>query len=376
MIGKQVVTATLLILNLLGSVEVAWPSFDIQSDEAVHLEIKGYEGLNEINLFRGELAPGIMQNVATAYRGLCLLSFAQGQVYPVILGNQTFLVKISSPDTKPSFTGSDENEYFYTLLGGSETGQTQYEFPALMIKAKQLLDSTVSIRTVDELLAMKETFHTFVRSHYQGLYHSDMLRRLIAQYFMMHEYIDYHVPGAPAADIHVRYQNTVMDGVRNWLDIINPNIPQHEILNYCVSLYYDRSMATIASSIMDNFSDIAYCPGDEESPIPAFEATLTLTNAIGNKKILRELTGEKLIAFVSDKCPVSKLATVIKARSLARKPGTALIVVPLQPLSAKTLAMQRMVSGYNMMFVDDEKWRKEKISKQMKLPRFIQIEDK
>lgn len=375
MIAKQMVTGTLSIVFILSWVGAANSSFEIQSKEAVHLEIKGYDGLTEITLFHGELAAGIRQHVETSYRGLGLLRFAQGDVYPVILGNQPFLLKISGPDTMPYFTGSDENEYFYALLEGEKTGNEQYEFADLMFKAKQLLDTTGSVRTFEELQAMKERFHTFVRTHYQDLYHSDMLKRLIAQYFMMHEYVDYHVPGAPVTDIRVRYRQAVMDGVRNWLDILKPNIPQHEVLNYCVSLYYDRSMVTLASKITENFRDVADCPGDE-SPIPVFPPNLALIDLNGNNKLFKEFSGKKTIAFVSDDCPVSKVETVVNARLLSQQRNTTLIAVSLQPLSENHLSMQKMVGGGTIMFVNDEKWRKENVPQQMKLPQFIQIEEK
>ncbi len=76
-----------------------------------------------------------------------------------------------------------------------------------------------------------------------------MIRRLVGQYFMMHEYVDYHIEGAPAADIKKRYQKEFLAGVGDWLKILSPHISETEILNYCVSLYYNRSMVTLASLI-------------------------------------------------------------------------------------------------------------------------------
>lgn len=91
---------------------------------------------------------------------------------------------------------------------------------------------------------------------------------------------------------------------------------------------------------------------------------------------LRNLQGQKLVAFVADDCPVSKVETVIKARRLAKQTDTILIVIPLEPLSENHLAMRQMVRGDNMLFVDDENWRKENVPEKMKLPRFIQIREK
>jgi hypothetical protein len=367
MTGKWIVSGVLFVLLVLAGTVNALASFVIQAQEAVSLEIRGYRGLADSSLFAGELAPGVKQSINTSYRGLALLVFEKGQQYPVILGERSFVLKIENPDTLPSFTSSDENEFFYNLLTGVEPGGVRYDFPLLMIEAKQLLDSTHSIHTVKELQAMKERFHTFATTHYQDLQRSDVLMRLIAQYFMMHEYVDYTVQDGPATAIRERYEEAVMDGVRSWLRVLKPHIPQHEILNYCVSLYYNRSMTTLASRIIEKFHEVAYCPGAEKKSID-FPPDLNLTDSNGSKKTLQELGGKKIIAFVSDNCPVSMVETVIEARRSAQQSDTTLIVVPLQQLSGHHLAMRRMVSGGNMLFVDDEKWRKEHLADKLKLP--------
>ncbi len=53
--------------------------------------------------------------------------------------------------------------------------------------------------------------------------------------------------------------------------------------------------------------------------------------------------------------------------------GTKLIVVLVQQLSENHLAMRRMVASNNMLFVHDEKWRKENLPKNIRLPLFVDI---
>lgn len=374
MTGKWIVLGVLFVFLLLSSAAHALASFVIQAQEAVSLEIRGYKGLADTSLFAGELSPGVKQSINTSYRGLALLVFEKGQQYPVILGERSFVLKIENLGTLPSFTGSDENDFFYNLLTGIEPVGVRYDFPLLMIEAKQLLESTHSIHTVKELQAMKERFHAFATTHYQDLQRSNMLMRLIAQYFMMHEYVDYKVQGDPAAAIRVHYEEAVMDGMGSWLRVLKPHIPQHEILNYCVSLYYNRSMVTLASRGIEKFHEIAYCPGVEKKTID-FPPDLNLTDSSGSKKTLQELDGRKVITFVSDDCPVSMVETVVEARRLVQQPDTTLIVFPLQQLSKHHLAMRRMVSGGNMLFVDDEKWRKGNLSGKLKLPRLVYLKE-
>jgi hypothetical protein len=367
------VFAILSVLLAWAGVDKALASFIVHSRGEADIQVKGFDDLKSFILFEGHLAAGTEKRIDTEYQGLALLLFKNGPHYPLVLGDCSFTLRIESPDKLPSFTGSVENCLFYRLLTDTPPGPDRYDFPLLMIKAKELLETTRSIRTVDELTAMRDGFHRFVSVHYQDLRHSDMLMRFIAQSFMMLEYFDYHIPGSPATDIQVRYQQAVMDGVRNWLDVLKHNIPDHEILNYIVSLYYDRSMVTLAYKIIESFKEVALCPG-EEKLTPAFSPTLNLTDANGKQKTLQELSGKKTFAFVSDDCPVSKVETVIKARHLARQGNEALIVVPLQPLSKIHLSILRMVSGGNIMFINDEKWRKENIQQRMKLPLFIQVE--
>ncbi len=369
-------SAILLLLMLLGALcESACATFVIHSKTAVDIELIGYNGLADSTIFNGSISAEGKHEIDTPYRGLALLLFKEGQSYPVIIEDKSFTLQITTPIEIPSFAGSDENEFFYRQLAGGDAEGTQYDFALLMIQAKQLLESSHSIHTINEFAAKKKEFHEFVRVHYKNLKHSDMVRRLIAQYFMMHEYVDYHIEGAPATDIRVQYQKAVINGVENWLEILKKHIPDHEILNYCVSLYYKRSMVTLASLIIENFKDVAYCPGVEK-PTFSFPQDLLVLETNGNReRKLAEFKGNKIIALVSDDCPVSMVETVRKARQLVdQRQGTVLIVAPLQELSEKHLAMSRMVSGGSMLFINDEKWRKENLDRKIKLPLLIEIE--
>lgn len=67
--------------------------------------------------------------------------------------------------------------------------------------------------------------------------------------------------------------------------------------------------------------------------------------------------------------------TVMKARRAAQEKET-IIVVPLEQLNEDHMSMPRMVSGGNMLLVDDERWRKENLPEKVKLPLFVQIAKK
>ena len=224
---RCIISFLLLFFFQCGVSKTAHAEIIVHSAAAVSIELIGYNGLASRTLFKGELAGRDNRVIETSYRGLALLQFAEGQRYPVIIGDDSFTLQVNNPAQPPSFAGSSENDVFYRLLAGSDSESGRHPFPLLMIQAKQLLESTNSIRTTKELTAKKKEVHQFVGNHYASLKHSDMVRRLIAQYFMMHEYIDYHLKGAPASDIRVRYQQEIVLGIESWLTTLQPHIPGH-----------------------------------------------------------------------------------------------------------------------------------------------------
>lgn len=337
--------------------------------ETVQIQLIGFKGLASVPIFKGILPAGQTGEINTEYHGLALLRHPTGHLYPILIGNEPFTLEIGAPAEPPSFMDSDENDYFYSLLAGKETDTDRNSFALLMIRAKQLLESSNSIQTIKDLNDKKEEFHIFVRNHYHSIKYSDMLRQLLGQYFMMHEYVNYHLKGEPVTNIKEKYRQAVLTGVGNWLEILKNNIPEHEVLNYCVSLYYERSMVTLAALIMDRFRSAAFCPGVEEIDL-SFPDDLTdmVTNGNGERR-LGEFSGERIISFVSDDCPVSLVDTICRARNLAdKKIDIPIIVVPLQRLSGSHLGMNRMLSSGNLYFINDENWRKKTLTKKIKLP--------
>lgn len=348
----------------------------IHSQIALDIEIFSYADLTETSLFKGKLQIGSKQTIKTSYRGLALLVFAQGQSYPLLLDEETLTVQISSSTKPPSFPDSMENDCFYKALTDKIPVPSQYPFAALMIQAKNLLDSSHAFRTVAELQARKKEYCQFVTEHFPRLKHSDMIRRLIAQSFMMHEYVDYHVDGAPATDIKKRYQQEVLKGVADWLEVLSPHISKQEILNYCVSLYYKRSMITLASLITDKFKGDSYCPGGTTKTLTFPDDLQLLDTGKNKRKTLATIKGKKLLAFVSEQCPISMAATIIKARRMAdEKQPIPLLVVPLEKLSGSHLSMNRMIRNGKLLFVSDEKWRNENLAQKIKLPLFVEINE-
>jgi len=180
-------SATLLFLVLLCAVcESAWGTFVIRSQTSIDIELIGYNGLASDSLYKGRIAAEGEQQIHTTYRGLALLLFPGGQRYPFIISDAFFTLNIAGPGEPPAFTGSGENEFLSRQLTGTGPEGIPSDFALLLLRAQQLLESTHDIRTVEELSAKKEEVHEFVREQYARLRYSDMVRRLVDQYFMMH----------------------------------------------------------------------------------------------------------------------------------------------------------------------------------------------
>lgn len=366
----------LIILASFLTPSIVWAELSIQTQTAVEITLTGFDGLENLALFQGEIAKGLPREIDTPYRGLALLVFTSGQSYPLVIGDQPFVLSIIAPGKPPTFTGSGENDFLYRSLSGSKSASNEdYPFADLLLRSRDLLESTYTISTMAQLTAKKKELNAFVARHYPKLAHSDMVRRLMAQSFMMHEYVDYHAAGEPATAFQKKYQKEVLDAVGGWLKTLSPHIPENEIVNACVDFYYDRSMVAIASQIIARFPDEAICPGTAGATFHLPD-DLTVTDAQRTwQGKLVDLKGEKTIALVSEDCPVSMVEAVVKARELARqKAAIPLIVAPIQELSDTHLAMAKMIRDEKILFLDDEKWQKKKPADRPRLPYFFKSE--
>jgi hypothetical protein len=356
-----------LLVLCCGAGASTTPLLTLRSRTAVDFELVGYDGLAESVLSRGSIPAGGKQHIATSYQGLALLRFTSGPDYPVLLGDAPVTLDVADPTVPPTMTGSGANEFLYTRLAGKGPKGTPSDFALLLLRAKELLESTYSIRTVPELDAS---------NHYTSLRHSDMVRRLIGQSFMMHEYVTFGGEGTPPADIRARYEQAVQNEVGAWLALLRAHIPEPEVLNYCLSLYYQRGMVTLAALIAEQFPHAAFCPGAAQERWH-FPPDLRVVEADGRgERPLATIEGEKIIAFVSADCPVSLVATVTRARQIADQgQRVQLIVAPIQQLSAAHLGLNRMVHNGRLLFIDDEPWRNEHLAETIRLPLFVPLGD-
>ncbi len=62
-------------IMLLSVGDFAWGALTIDAETTEEIELAGYDGLNELLLFKGRISSGTKQTVDTSYHGLALLRF-------------------------------------------------------------------------------------------------------------------------------------------------------------------------------------------------------------------------------------------------------------------------------------------------------------
>ena len=77
------------------------------------MDLVGFDGLAEKQIFTGELKANSSRTIDAPYRGLALLVFPAGQRYPIIITDEDFTVRITRPDKQLVFTHSAENDFFH-----------------------------------------------------------------------------------------------------------------------------------------------------------------------------------------------------------------------------------------------------------------------
>jgi hypothetical protein len=156
----------LFLGNILAGCAADSSRLVFQSQEAVTVDLKGYNGLTKQTLFNGKLSSRETK-IDIPYQGLALLVFSGGQTYPLIFHGQPITLSVQDPSVPPKFIDSEANSDIYSVLSGAakETDSPPDNFVHLIIRAKQLLESTQHIRTMDELMAKKKEIHEFVRDN-------------------------------------------------------------------------------------------------------------------------------------------------------------------------------------------------------------------
>lgn len=341
---------------LLSFSPIAASALTLQAIREITVQVRAFDGLTTTNLYNGKIEPGKDVHITALYQGLALISFPGGQSYPLIIGPAKSSVIIDAANNIPNFSNSPENVVFYKSLQSDEPIPATYPFITLMLEAKRLLESSSSIKTMQELKAKRAAFYQFVAANYAVLRYSDMVARLVAQSFMMHENVSYQEKGGTPQDILVKYYAAVIACAKGWLDTLAPHMPRHQVMNHLVSLYYERSMVAMAARLLNAFEKDAICPKVENCAICGTlpEDTVVLSGRLTQR--IKDIDGRKDIIFVSESCPVSMTKAVVAAREADGNDLT-IIVAPLEPLSEKHRAMNGLLSGKKLLFVDDEKWQ-------------------
>lgn len=357
------------------SVNVAGAELSISSATQMKVELYGFSALKERLLYRGVISPGSQLDIPTDYEGLGLLKVTGGKEYSVILGKEPVTIIFTLPNSSPQFVNSPENGVFSAWQQTTVTeGTEKFPFTKLLIEAKTLLETSRQITTPGELTTQKNLIHDFISRNYLSLSKSDMIKQLVVQYFLMHEYISYHTVSSSTDTLQLNYREEILDGVKSWRRILGKHMAEDEIVSFCVSFFFKREMVTLAYLLMEDNRDVATCPGEAPFPLQ-FPDTLKLTFGEGIETELGKILTPKLVTIISTKCTFSMVESVMKARELVEKrKGVAMIIATVEPLNREHLAMSQLVNGGLLLFVNDEKWRVEQFKNKPFLPYFYSVD--
>jgi len=86
------------------------------SDANNEITLEGYNGFNRFSIAKHTIEAGSSVSVKTDYQGFILLTFKEGQGYPVIFSGDKLVVKLHDPNIPPEFVNSPENEFLYGYL--------------------------------------------------------------------------------------------------------------------------------------------------------------------------------------------------------------------------------------------------------------------
>jgi hypothetical protein len=318
------------------------------------VKLTGFDGFRADTLSSLILDQSGFGAATIPYRGFILLVMEDGRIFPLILDKKKTKIFLNSYSEVPQFAGDEENTFLYTVLTsnqqfagkkmviaeGSRFFQTNDPFrpvldgemdslvarkerleksiwarkegmAGLLIQGKSLIESTSEITTREQLDDQKTKILKFIQSHQEDLRHTDMLRQLAYQYEMMNEYIRWG---------KYPYEVVMVNDVGTWIDSLGKQLGSHQIVNYFLQFYLDRSMVSMAIRIAEKYESYSLCPAlneGEADSLSDMEIKISDTRSgIGN---LKKMSFLKILFFYNSGCPACIAEQISLMRTLKQE---------------------------------------------------------
>ncbi|MDT8307914.1 MAG: hypothetical protein RQ866_00145 [Bacteroidales bacterium] len=314
--------------------------------------VKGYEGLNEVNLHNGMINNNGYSVFMLDYEGFSLIVMQNNHNYPLILHEKEVTLSLKVTETVPGFDDSKENRFLYQTLSNYEklnraiqsleAVKQQFKndsamlediaresvrlenekrsiqeriddsialFSAVLLKGRFIIEKYQMITSEEQFRKANNEFGAYVDLYYDKLFYSDMIQRIIMQYLANSEPVQ--------GDQVELYVTDVAQNVQVLLSIFKERIAASEIVNYFIYFYLHRSMIHYAWAVVRAFPQRSRCA--VEMPESDEANTFVTTRAYNNKQISTGALSEQdeffYVAVVDPNCPATIIETLMLSKN-------------------------------------------------------------
>ncbi len=314
--------------------------------------VKGYEGLNEVDLHSGMINNNGYSVFMLDYEGFSLIVMQNNHNYPLILHEEEVTLSLKVTETVPGFDDSKENRFLYQTLSNYEklnraiqsleAVKQQFKndsamledieresmrlenekrsiqeriddsialFSAVLLKGRFIIEKYQMITSEEQFRKANNEFGAYVDLYYDKLFYSDMIQRIIMQYLANSEPVQ--------GDQDELYVTEVAQNVQVLLSIFKERIAASEIANYFIYFYLHRSMIHYAWEVVRAFPQQSRCA--VEIPESDEANTFVTTGVYNNKQISMGALSEQdevfYVAVVHPNCPATIIETLMLSKN-------------------------------------------------------------
>jgi len=353
---------TVLFISVKGYSQSSELKIRFPSEAGAKAMITGYNYLKNDTIGMIDLntqGEGVLKH---NYIGFALITVAGTRQYPIIINKGYTTIELIPGSKTPKFGNCKDNAFLYrtliakeelmrkrmtidealesfddndpfrkSLIAEKEKLSTKeislnknikdssvFYVSALLMQAKELMETTYGIKTEAELKDRKNAFLTFINKNIKTLRYSDMIQQLAGQYVMMNEYV---IIGQN------NHYNQVLVDVEDWIKKFGKSIGSKQIAEHFMNIYAGRSMYGVAGRIAERFHKETACKintktfelkGDKKSII--IEAEIKNSKAGDNTIKLKNIPSQyKILIYHSNKCSASYVQNIMLSRYTREK---------------------------------------------------------
>ncbi len=184
---------------------------------------------------------------------------------------------------------------------------------AILISSLQLIETSYSIRSEEELVKIKREFRRFIQEHYNSISSSDMLQQLANQYMMMNEYV---IVGKE------KMENQIAQDITDWIQLLKEHYSDRDVVQYFLKYFISRTMVTMTAAIYEKLPDLSACPvqnGQVNNKNAIERSSSTEVDATTLAKLIKTADQRETVFIAIDvDCPASIAGQVLLTRVITQ----------------------------------------------------------